>query len=417
MTVFSVRNFGCRVNRAEAFSWSEKLQDGGFVEDDDWTRSDLILVNSCTLTGRADRDVRRFVRRAGRDNPEARIVVTGCLAERSPETFNGIPQVWMVLPNGAKEELAERVLAEFPNPAPASAPRVRRGRAVLKVQDGCESRCAFCVIPSVRGPGRSLPHRDALASAADLVGRGYREVVLAGINLASYGRDLDPPSSLVRLAEETARIPGVARVRLSSLDPRALSDDDIRRLAQNPRICPHFHLSLQHASDAVLERMNRGRTASRQADILDALRRLSPDAALGADFLVGFPGETDDEFEALYAFASASVLSYFHVFAFSPRTGTPAAAINGHVSDTVKTERAVRLRRLSGEKSRIFRERFRGCVRPGVVIGCRSGGCAVLMDNYIEVEVPSCSAPLGDAVDVRVTSVSPRGTRGEIVSR
>ncbi|MDW7759643.1 MAG: MiaB/RimO family radical SAM methylthiotransferase [Acidobacteriota bacterium] len=403
MTVFSVRNFGCRVNRAEAFSWSEKLQDGGFVEIDDWTRSDLILVNTCTLTGRADRDVRRFVRRAGRDNPEARIVVTGCLAERVPETFNDVPQVWMVLPNGAKEELADKILAEFPNPVPAAVPRVRRGRAVLKVQDGCDSRCAYCIIPSVRGPGRSLPLSDVLTSAADLAGRGYREVVLAGIHLASYGCDFDPPSSLVRLAEETARIPGVARVRLSSLDPRALNDDDIRRLADHPRICPHFHLSLQHASDAVLERMNRGRMSSRQAEILDLLRRLLPDAALGADFLVGFPGETDEEFEALYTFASASSLSYFHVFAFSPRTGTPAAAMSGPVSDAVKTERAARLRRLSGEKSRVFRERFGGCVRPGVVVGRRSGGAAVLTDNFIEVEVPSCSAALGDMVDIRVT--------------
>jgi threonylcarbamoyladenosine tRNA methylthiotransferase MtaB len=403
VTVFSVRNFGCRVNRAEAFSWSEKLQDGGLVEIDDWTRSDLILVNTCTLTGRADRDVRRFVRRAGRDNPEARIVVTGCLAERVPETFNGVPQVWMVLPNGAKEELADRILAEFSSPAPAAVPRVRRGRAVLKVQDGCDSRCAYCIIPSVRGPGRSLPLRDVLTSAADLAGRGYREVVLAGIHLASYGRDLDPSSSLVRLAEETARIPGVARVRLSSLDPRALKDDDIRRLTDHPRICPHFHLSLQHASDAVLERMNRGRSALRQAENLDLLRRLLPDAALGADFLVGFPGETDEEFEALYDFASASALSYFHVFAFSPRTGTPAAGFDKPVSEKVKTERANRLRRLSGEKSRAFREKFRGSVRPGVVVGRRSGGAAVLTDNFIEVDVPSCSAALGDMVDVRVT--------------
>jgi threonylcarbamoyladenosine tRNA methylthiotransferase MtaB len=429
MPSFAVRNFGCRANQAEAFSWADDLRERGLRLEEDWGRSDLVVVNSCTLTGRADRDVKKFIRMVGRENPGTRIVVTGCLAERAPGEMAAMPGVVAVLPQSAKDRLAERVTAleglASPPGLDGSAGRSGvaaedreasfRARAYLKIQDGCDDRCAYCIIPSVRGRSRSVPPDDLAASVRGLAARGFREIVLAGIHLSSYGEDLEPRRSLLGLLRELGAVAGRSRLRLSSLDPRLTDDELVAHVAADGRICPHFHLSLQHASGRVLRSMGRPVEAGSHERLLDTLRRLSPDAALGADVMVGFPGETPDDYDELRGFIDRSPLTSVHVFSYSARQGTPAAS-RPRVAEGIITERAKALRRLSALKDFAFRRRFHARELEAVVID-RSGPAAeVLTGNFIKVAVPRCGASEGDLVRVSISRVLPRRTEGEVIA-
>jgi threonylcarbamoyladenosine tRNA methylthiotransferase MtaB len=453
MPSFSIQNFGCRVNQAEAFAWVEAFRKGGLRMEDDSARSDLVLVNSCTLTGRADRDVRKFIKMISRENPTAKLVVTGCYAERARAEIERLPQVLLVLPNSEKNGLPEKVLAlagmtgsdERAEPGmagPADGVPFFRSRALLKVQDGCDNRCAFCVIPSVRGKSASLGEEEVLACVRNLVRAGYREVVLAGIHLSSYGQDREPKGSLLELLRVIETVEGLGRIRLSSLDPGRTDGALVAHVAGNPRVCQHFHLSLQHASKQVLEKMGRSAGPEVYRSLLSDLRERSPEASLGADVIVGFPGETDDDFTLLEEFLSGSPLTYFHVFSYSPRQGTPAAA-KPQVPERIKRERSLALRKLSAEKNLQFRASFSGKELEAVVIGrgegrngqaddrtevdemgtgiptdLRSGNkdfTELLTGNYIRVLVPSCPAPRREIVRVRITRVLPHSTEGEVV--
>jgi threonylcarbamoyladenosine tRNA methylthiotransferase MtaB len=427
MPSLAVRNFGCRANQAEAFAWADVFRENGLRLEEDWGRSDLVLVNSCTLTGRADRDVRKFIRTVARENPATKIVVTGCYAERAPAEVAGMPNVVAVLPNRAKDRIAERVveLAGRQSPLPASG-RARtdvagdadgafRARAYLKAQDGCDDRCAFCVIPGVRGRSRSVAPDGIAAAVRDVSGRGFREIVLAGIHLSSYGEDLGPGQSLLGLLRRIENVLGPARLRLSSLDPRKTDEELVAHIAGSGKICPHFHLSLQHASGRLLRSMGRAVEPGSYGRILGELRRLSPDAALGADVLVGFPGETASDFDELRSFLDGSPLTYFHVFPYSPRPGTPAAT-RPQLPAGVVTDRARVLRRLSAGKDFRFRRRFQGRELEAVVIDKSERGAEVLTANGIRVSVPPCMAPERELVRVAIGRVLPRRTEGGIVA-
>ena len=428
MPSFAVRNFGCRVNRAEAFAWADAFRERGLRLERDWGRSDIVLVNSCTLTGRADRDVRKFIRTAARENPGTSIIVTGCYAERAPAEVAGMPNVVAVLPNSAKSRLADHVIelagrrstpsqngiARTDAAAVVDAGVSLRARAYLKIQDGCDNRCAFCVIPSVRGRSTSVAPNEVGAAVRNLAGRGFREIVLAGIHLSSYGEDLEPRGSLLDLLREIEKVSGASRLRLSSLDPRRTGDGLIAHIAGNRKICPHFHLSLQHASESLLRLMGRAVEAGSYGRILGELRRLAPDAALGADIIVGFPGETEADFDELRGFLDGSPLTYVHVFSYSPRPGTAAAA-RPRVPDNIVTDRAKTLRRLSAGKDFRFRRRFLGRELEAVVIGKSERGAEVLTGNSIRIFVPSCRAPERELVRVAIGRVLPRRTEGEVV--
>ena len=419
MPSFSVWNFGCRVNLAESFAWVEAFRRRGLRFEEDWRRSDVVIVNSCTLTGRADRDVRKLIRKIALENPGAKLVVTGCLAERAPEEFVRAPGVALVLGNKEKPELVERVtglLGGETGPGTAACGETFRARGQLKVQDGCDKRCAFCVIPSVRGPSASVPPGEVLAGVRDLVGRGFREIVLVGIDLSSYGDDLEPRMPLAGLLREIVEVPGLGRVRLSSLDPGRVDGALAGLAAGSGKVCRHFHLSLQHASGRMLRLMGRAADPEMYRRLLADLREAVPGAALGADVIVGFPGETEGEFEELRGFLESSPLAYFHVFSYSPRRGTPAAG-RRQVPDRVITERSVALRRLSAAKSLAFRRSFEGRALEAVVIK-RGGGpkakrAELLTDNYIKVWAPSSPAPRGELVRVRITRALERSTEGE----
>lgn len=429
MPSVTVRNFGCRANQAEAFAWADVLRGRGLRLEEDWGRSDAVLVHSCTLTGRADRDVRKFIRTVGRGNPAAGIVVAGCYAERAPAELAALPNVAAVLPARAKPRVvetvsgvaaeraarrgggAERVTAE----EGAGAERPFRARAHLKVQDGCDNRCAFCVIPGVRGRSVSLPPDEVAASVRALAGRGFREIVLAGIHLASYGRDLEPRRTLHGLLGGIGEAAGPARLRLSSLDPNLVDGALVERLAGVKAICRHFHLSLQHVSGRVLGSMGRRGGAGAYARVLEAFARLAPDAAIGADVLVGFPGETDGDFAELRDFLEASPLTYLHVFPFSPRPGT-AAESRPRPAEGVVTARARELRRLAAAKDLSFRRRLAGRELEAVVIRRSDREAEVLTGNGVKVIVPPAPAARGELVRVRIGRGLPGRTEGEVAA-
>jgi len=308
-----------------------------------------------------------------------------------------------------------------------------RARALVKVQDGCDNRCTFCVIPSVRGRSASASADDVVACVRNLSSHGYREIVLAGIHLSSWGEDLEPKASLTELLRRITVVEGLGRVRLSSLDPSGMDEPFIEYVTRNPKICRHFHLSLQHASERLLRKMGRavGAGLDAYASILGCLRRLAPDAALGADIIVGFPEETEEDFAVLEDFLRLSPLTYFHVFSYSPRRGT-AAAGRSQVPDSLKKARSQRLRRLSAEKSLRFRETFLGKDLEAVVIGeaarrrpegqggfgspgNRLAATEVLTGNYIKVMVPSCLAAEREFVRVRIAEVTSWSTEGLVV--
>lgn len=418
MTRVFIHNFGCRVNQAEAFDWSEKLAEAGLGVDKDWQTSEVIVVNTCGLTGRAEADVRQFLRRLQREKPSARVVVTGCLAEKNREEFSQYRNVSSIIPNSAKETLVREVVsltAETRQAQERIKPVNYRSRALVKIQDGCNARCTFCLIPYLRGPARSVPMQDVLSQIERAIARGFKEVVLAGIHLCAYGEDLTPPVTLLSLLQEIVKIPGLGLLRLSSLDPRLLPEDWLEFIAGEEKICPHFHLSLQHASAEVLRKMGRRSRPEEYTAILDHLHRHRPEASLGADIIVGFPGEAEMDYQFLKSFLEQSPLTYFHVFSYSPRPGTPAARWAG-VSEKIKKERADELRKISREKNLAFKLRFLNEERPAVVIRKKGAKAEALTDNYIKVSLHEASeVEVRQLAKVRIKKVLPSEVTGEVI--
>jgi len=413
MTSFAIQSFGCRVNQAEAFSWANTLQSHGLIYRSDSFRSDIVLVNTCTLTSRADRDVRQFLNKLARVNPEARLVLTGCYSERFLDDLQKSPQVWQVVRNEEKDDLPFRILTDMESGTKTEI-KPFRSRALVKIQDGCDFRCSFCIIPAVRGNSVSLPEEKIIAQVREYTKQGYKEIVLTGIHLCSYGNDRPNQDSLVGLLQNMEKIEGLGRIRLSSLDPRFLDRKLRDYITHSPIVCPHFHISLQHGSDDIIRRMGRRVKVADYRRILDDLHQKSPHAALGADLIVGFPGETESDFERMVDFVEKSPLTYFHVFSYSQRPGTPAARWK-QVEERAKKERAARLRKLSKRKNLCFRKGLIGSVWEGVVIRQKNGTSQVLTSNYVKVLVSCCAAEEKGQVQVKITLAEGNQTRGQII--
>lgn len=413
MRSFSIQSFGCRVNQAEAFLWADELQKHGWKNEKDFFHSDLILVNSCTLTRRADSDVRKFIRNASRMNPKVRLIVTGCYVERAPEEFKDLPQVWRIFSNEEKKDLLQNILSCV-SPQSSKSVLPFRSRALVKIQDGCNFRCTFCIVPKVRGRSVSVKKEEILAQINRFINQGFREVILTGIHLCSYGLDLGPKSSLIDLIREIEGLKGLGNVRLSSLDPRFLNFPLLEHITKSRKICSHFHLSLQHGSDEVLRRMGRKIEVDHYREILAHLRRNSTHASVGADIIVGFPGEEEEDFEKTYQFLENSPLTYFHVFSYSPRPWTPAASWP-QVDERVKKERSTRLRKLARKKNVEFRKLFLGKECKAIVIKKGKDGARVLTSNYLKVSVPSCLSEEREEVRVKITEVDSKETKGKII--
>ncbi len=413
MISFYIQSFGCRVNQAEAFAWTTELQENGLYYERDYFKSELVIVNSCTVTSRADRDVRKFVRRLLRLNPRARIIVTGCYVERALQEWQKWPQLWRVYSNHHKQRIIPDILSSL------KAAEVQKGgnyraRALVKIQDGCNYACTFCIVPQVRGKSLSFKKEKILTQIRKLLSQGFREIVLTGIHICYYGLDLYPPSSLLELLKEVERLEGLGRIRLSSLDPRLLPSPLIEHLAHSEKICPHFHLSLQSGSNRILARMGRKIKVENYQEIIFYLRQKLPQASLGADIIAGFPGESEEDFVQTCHFLENSALTYFHVFSYSPRPGTPAASWP-QISERRKKERTDYLRRLSAKKNFEFRCLFLGEELDGVIIKKSKEETHLLTSNYIKVLAQPCPQPEGEVVRVKITDVNFRQTRGKII--
>ncbi|WP_029894336.1 MiaB/RimO family radical SAM methylthiotransferase [Desulfohalovibrio reitneri] len=364
MFAFHIRTLGCRINQYETQALRESWLARGFTEAGDPGGADLIVVNSCAVTANAVADTRAALRSLARQAPGARLVVTGCACEFCPDDLAAIQGVERVVPQRGKAGLAawpETPPApgpkEFPDFALADSPRAR---ALLKVQDGCSHGCSYCVVPSTRGPSRSRPPAEAVAEARRLLASGLREIVISGINLRHYGREWGTEWTLWRLVREmeTELAPewaGRARLRLSSLDPAQLTEEAADTLLGSRMLCPHLHLSLQSLSPTVLGRMNRGHTSPEAvADFVRLLGREVPVLGLGADFIAGFPGETEAEFAETLAAADELPLTYAHVFPYSRRPGTRAASMPDQVPGPEAKARAAALRKLAEAKKEDF---------------------------------------------------------------
>ena len=381
--------------------------------------AEVVVLNTCTVTALADQDVRKAVHRVHRENPDARILVTGCYAQRAPEELAVLPGVHWVVGNSHKSEIPEIVtepgtpyhgeirvgdifaVHEFLS-APVEDAAGDRTRPNLKIQDGCNNRCSFCIIPFVRGRSRSSPSEQVIAQVRNLASR-YREIVLSGINLGRWGRE---PGSTMRLADlvrELLQQTDVERLRLSSVEPMDWSDDLLDLVASEPRIAKHVHAPLQSGADRVLRRMHRKYRPRHYEERVRKARASMPDAAIGADVMTGFPGETAEEFEESRAFIETLPFTYLHVFTYSERPGTPAAESPDQVPLEIRKDRNRILRDLAARKNLEFRRRMIG--RTLSVVTLTEGA---LSDNFLKVELAT-PRPANQLIDVRIGSVTGTG--------
>ena len=421
MGKFFVQNFGCRATQADGAALESLLAAKGLDAAGDRAGADLVVLNTCTVTSSADDDVRQTIRRVHRENPAARILVTGCYAQRSPEELAGMPGVEWVVGNSHKTQIAEIVTAapyhgnihvgdifaqhDFLS-APVEDAAGDRTRPNLKIQDGCNNRCSFCIIPFVRGRSRSAPVEQVVEQVRTL-GARYREVVLSGINLGRWGRE---PGSRMRLADLIRLLlaeTGVERLRLSSIEPMDFSDDLVHLMAGSARIAKHVHAPLQSGCDRTLRRMHRKYRPRHYADRVLKARALMPDAAIGADVMVGFPGETDAEFEESRAFMEAMPFTYLHVFTYSERPGTTAAESAQQVPMAVRKERNRVLRELAAGKNLAFRERMVGKTLSAVTLDDEG---VALTENYLKVET-AMPREANRMVALRIGGVTAAGLR------
>ncbi len=414
MEKFVVQNFGCRASQADGAAIEAALSARGMARTETHESADWVILNTCTVTANADEDVRHTVRRVNRENPSARILVTGCYAQRAPVEIAQMPGVSLVVGNSHKTQipalLKPLVQIEGASLAPSYHAQIHvgdifarhdflaspvedaagdRSRPNLKIQDGCNNRCSFCIIPFVRGRSRSMPADEVLAQVRAL-SENYPEVVLSGINLGRWGREpgstMRLPALVRRLLDET----GIAKIRLSSVEPMDWSDDLLELVASSPRIAKHVHAPLQSGSDTVLRRMHRKYRPRHYEDRLRRARALMPLAAIGADVMVGFPGETDEEFEQSRRFIEDLPFTYLHVFTYSERPGTPAAESAAIVPMPVRKERNRILRELAARKHAEFLRSMVGRTLDAVSL---DGDRSALSDNFLKIRLTAAQPP------------------------
>jgi threonylcarbamoyladenosine tRNA methylthiotransferase MtaB len=462
---YAVVTFGCRVNQADSLGFEEELLAAGAVAASP-QEADVVVVNSCSVTASADQGTRQTVRRIARDNPRARIVVTGCYATRRPDEVSALPGVERVVLNDDKPRLiqllrrpegtAERaktaentlgsaflavsaVSSGSDGPCGVTIEPGVAGRTAftLRVQTGCAEPCSYCIIPTTRGTPRSVSVDAILREVDRVTAAGFKEIALTGVHLGSYGRDLEPRSSLIDLLHALGGdLPGSGSVRLpasapshqggatarpsrsaeregwqpdrdprvlfriSSLEPMDCSREVVDLVASSDRFAPHFHLPLQHASNRVLKAMRRPYTIEYYAALVDDIRARIPDASIGSDIIVGFPGETDDDFEQLASYLERSPLTHIHVFPYSDRPGTPASAMAGKVNGVVVRERGRKIREIGQRLSTRFRDSQIGTVHRALTL---EDGTLVVTGNYQKVRIPPGRAR-NEWVRVRLTS-------------
>ena len=429
MKKVSFHTLGCKLNYAETASLERQFVDRGFAIVPFNEQSDVCIVNTCSVTERADRECRQLVRRALRISPDAFVAVLGCYAQLQPEEIASIDGVDVVL--GASEKFDLFTYAEsfqkFDAPkifvAPISdvadfGPAYSGGvddrtRAFLKVQDGCDFNCSFCTIPLARGKSRSQSLEDTVMQAKHLVDNGYKEIVLTGVNVGDYGKRND--ESLVTLLRRLDRVNGLKRIRVSSIEPNLLSRDLLDFWIESKKVCNHFHLPLQSGSDDILRKMRRRYSTSEYADLVYSIKERCPDAGIGIDVIVGFPGETDAQFMKTYDFLHELPASYFHVFTYSERPHTPSLELRGRVEPRIRYRRSDMLRTLSQQKKQSFYRSQIGTSHSVLIeSSVENNMLSGYTENYIRVSLPYNSSLENTIVTVCLNERTAEGCVGVV---
>jgi len=428
-TRFAIATLGCKVNQYDSAIIESRLRARGMERRDFTEQADVYIVNTCTVTDRADSESLRIARRARRLNPNARIVMTGCLAQANPETLAKAREVDAVVGLGRLDDLERMIESGAGDRVMVSDLRKQKApielgavtldghtRAFLKLQEGCDQFCTFCIVPFSRGTSRSVEPRRVIAALDDLHARGFKEVILSGVHLGGYGKDLDPQIELADLLEMIAERCPIERVRISSLDPEELSDRIVDVISRSPKFCPHVHLPLQAGEDEILSRMRRRYQRDYFRDRVERVLGAWPDAAIGTDLIIGFPGETERHFESYFNFVEALPLAYFHVFPYSVRAGTTAAKFSDRVKPADVKRRAALMRTL-GEAKRIgFATRFNR-TKLKVLLEERGadGRLTGYSRNYVRVLTNGPDELTNHEVEVEALTVEGDRLGGEIV--
>jgi threonylcarbamoyladenosine tRNA methylthiotransferase MtaB len=407
---YSVITFGCRVNQADSLAIEGELRARGGIAAAPH-EADVVVVNSCSVTASADQGTRQTVRRIARDNPDVRVIVTGCYATRRPDDIRTLPNVVRVVPNDRKESLAALVADDFQlttaerfgngdGPCGFALEPGTAGRTALtlRVQTGCDEQCSYCIIPRTRGTGRSRPLTQVLNDIRLAVSAGYKEIAITGVHLGSYGRDLHDGTTLESLVRALAEWPDEVLFRVSSLEPMDCSDAIVNLVASSSRLAPHFHLPLQHGCDDVLKAMRRPYTSDFYRRLVERIRALMPEAAIGSDLIVGFPGETAEQFNRSARRLDALPLTHVHVFPYSDRPGTAASGMPNKVPGADVRARGAVLRDVGRRLTHRFQQSQLHSIRTALTV---DDGRHVVTDNYLKLPLDGVRAR-NEWVQVRV---------------
>ncbi len=427
---YAFYTLGCKVNQYETSVMQRAVTMAGHAVVLDSAEPDVVVINSCTVTAESDRKTRQVVRRFRRAHPSAVIVLTGCLPQAFPDDAASLDAADVLLGNGSNNRLAqsvdrfllsgERVIdivahkrgEQFDTPPIEQFPE--RTRAYLKIQDGCERYCTYCIIPTARGCIRSKTPEQIKDEVTALAQNGHKEIVLVGINLSTYGRDLG--LDLCDAVDAVCSVEGVERVRLGSLEPDLFTDETLRRLALQPKLCPQFHLALQSGCDSTLHRMARQYDTAFYADLVKRIRLAFTNSSITTDVMVGFAGETEEEFEQSVTFVKKIGFARSHVFAYSRRAGTPADRMKGHLNRSVKEERSRIMITATKECEREFLQTQVGLICPVLFEVCENGICRGYTPNYTLVQVKSDRPLDGEVVSVRLIEAKDDYCLGEIIN-
>lgn len=428
MKSFTIVTLGCKVNQCESAALSHIFKAEGYDIASSGGQADVVIINTCTVTGKAAMQSRQAIRQAARNHPSAQIVVTGCYAQTAPAEIQSIEGVDLIVGHQDKLEIATLLKQSDRNSGQPHT--IRRGigqscqfppmpsvtigdrtRAFLKIQDGCNTRCTYCIVPYARGRSRSMPIDDVIGHMHHLTNENVREVVLTGIHLGAYGQDFTPPSSLCVAVEKILEDTSIDRLRLSSIEPTEIDERLIKSALQfKGSVCRHFHIPLQSGDDETLRRMGRPYTAGQFADIIQTIVQRIPEAAIGIDVMAGFPGESDSAFTATYQLLERLPISYLHVFPYSPRKGTPAASYGPKVPERIAKDRCRALRTLGDEKRSAF---FHSMMDRNLEVLTQTASrpnskyATGLSDNYVPVTVTDENVKENELVTVRAVEVTP----------
>ncbi|MDK9707528.1 MAG: tRNA (N(6)-L-threonylcarbamoyladenosine(37)-C(2))-methylthiotransferase MtaB [Desulforhopalus sp.] len=430
-----ITTLGCKVNQYESAAFKAGFEDAGLTVVARNGQADIVVINTCAVTGSAGAQSRQAIHKALRKNPGAEIIICGCYAEiaaselAADEELQG--RAYTLIGNSKKDQLVDEALA-----GSSAAPKILLGniaealeicrlpvrrfgdrvRAYLRIQDGCESYCTYCIVPFTRGPSRSLPMAEVIAQAKVFANEGHKEIVLTGIHLGNYGRDLPEKPGLVALLDELTRTTPDVAYRISSLEPLEIDATLLGLMAERKNIQPHLHIPLQSGHDQILARMGRRYSTEQFRQVINLCKKYLPDAAIGIDILVGFPGETDDHFAAAKDFLQSLDCTYLHVFPYSIRPGTKAAGFDGHVAKKVKEQRVAILRQLSDTKKAAFWQSQLGRIWPVLIEGRRdaNGMLKGFTTNYVAVTFPGPDDLLHKVVPVKLLELLESSVLGEI---